>query len=197
MDIAALLTSLQESTLAVSIRDGLYIFPFLEAVHVIGLALVFGAIAVIDLRLLGLASTNRSFQRLAGEILKWVLAAFVVTAVTGALMFTTNATVYFHNTYFRAKVLLLVLAGLNAVAFELTARRTVDAWDRSPSAPTAGKVVAVVSLVVWVGVIFAGRMIGFTTTRTTLAAPAPVEVNFDDLFGAPAEGEAPPSPDVE
>jgi hypothetical protein len=192
VDILSALGRLQETGFAVSIRDSLYLFPLLESVHVIGLALVFGTIAVIDLRLLGKASSHRPFQRMTSDILKWTVAAFAVTAVTGALMFTANAVVYFNNTYFRIKVALLVLAGLNVLMFELTARRTVHQWDRSPLAPPAGRVVAIVSLVVWVAVIFAGRMIGFTATRTT-AAPAPVEVNFEDLLGLPAApSDAPP-----
>ena len=182
MDPTPLLTSLQESGLAVWIRDSLYAFPLLESVHVIGLAIVFGTIAVIDLRLLGSASAHRSFHRVAADVLPWTLAAFVVTALTGVLMFMTNAVVYFNNGYFRAKVLLLVLAGLNALAFELTARRTVAQWDDAPSAPRAGRTIAVVSLVVWVAVIFTGRMIGFTATRAALDTPPPAEVNFDDLF---------------
>lgn len=183
MDIIALLTRLQETGLAVAIRDGLYIFPFLEAVHVIGLAIVFGTIAIVDLRLLGLASAHRPFDRVIGDVLRWTLLAFVITAVTGALMFTTNAVVYFNNAYFRAKVVLLVLAGLNAVAFELTARKTVRDWDQAPAAPVTARAIAIVSLVVWVGVIFTGRMIGFTATRTTITAPALEEIEFDDLFG--------------
>ena len=80
----------------------------LESVHVIGLALVFGSIAVIDLRLLGVASAHRSFARMASDTMKWTWAAFALTALTGALMFITNATVYFNNVYFRAKLLLLL-----------------------------------------------------------------------------------------
>ena len=101
MDIAALLASLESSGLATRIRDSLYLFPLLEAIHVVGLALVFGMIAIIDLRLLGIASTKRPFTRIASDILKWTWAAFALTAATGALMFITNAAVYFHNFTFR------------------------------------------------------------------------------------------------
>ena len=189
-----MLTSLQQSGFAVWIRDSLYVFPFLEAAHVIGFAIVVGTIAIIDLRLLGLASVLRPVDRVMGDVLKWALMAFVVTALTGVLMFLANPLVYFHNTYFRAKVLLLVLAGLNAFAFELTARKTMGQWNHSAAAPTAGRIVAVVSLVVWVAVIFTGRMIGFTATRTSLNEPPPAELNLDDLFGAPAGDAAPPAP---
>jgi len=195
VDFAPALDWLQHTSLATTIRDSLLLFPLLESVHVIGLALVFGTIAVIDLRLLGVASAQRPFSRMASDIMTWTWVTFAVTALTGALMFITNATVYFNNTYFRAKILLLVLAALNVLVFELTARRTVHQWDRSPSAPPIGKAVATVSLVVWVAVIFAGRMIGFTATRTsTVDTAAPAEINFEDLLGLPAGGDTGQAP---
>src|SRR5216683_3710307 len=113
MDVAALLNSLQASGLATRIRDSVYLFPLIESTHVFGLALVFGTIAIIDLRLLGIASTQRSFQRMASDILKWTWAAFALTALTGTLMFITNALVYYHNFFFRTKMLLLVFSGIN------------------------------------------------------------------------------------
>ena len=186
MDIDAILRWLEATGVATRIRDSLYIFPFLESIHVIGLALVFGTIVLIDLRLLGVASSNRSFERMAADILRWTWAAFALTALTGALMFITNAAVYYHNFYFRTKMLLLLLSGVNMFAVEMTARRQVHRWDKSPSAPPMGKAVAVLSLAIWIGVIFAGRMIGFSTTRAAVVAPQPAEGNLDDLLlGAP------------
>src|SRR5881275_27737 len=104
MDISALLASLESSGLATGIRQSLFVFPLIESTHVFGLAMVFGTIAIIDLRLLGIASARRSFRRMAADILKWTWAAFAVTAVTGALMFITNAAVYYHNFFFRTKM---------------------------------------------------------------------------------------------
>src|SRR5215510_16026684 len=104
MDISTFLTSLESSGIAIGIRDSLYIFPLIESTHVFGLSMVYGTIALIDLRLLGIASTRRSFRRMASDILKWTWAAFAVTAVTGALMFITNAGVYYHNFFFRTKM---------------------------------------------------------------------------------------------
>ena len=183
MDIAAWLKWIQETGLAERIRESLLLFPLLESAHVIGLALVFGTIAVIDLRLLGKASAERSFQFMASDILKWTWAGFALTAVTGALMFITNAEGYYSNFYFRIKMLLLVAAGLNMLAFELTAGRKIPQWDRARSAPSPGKAIAVLSIVIWIGVICAGRMIGFTTSRATVAEPPPADVNFDDFLG--------------
>jgi len=195
VDIASLLDWLQNTSLAVHIRDSLFAFPLIESTHVIGLTLVFGTIAIIDLRLLGLASTNRSFQRLAADTLKWTWVAFALTAVTGALMFITNAAVYYNNAYFRAKIALLALAALNMLVFEVTTRRSVAQWDRNASAPPLGRAVAAVSLVLWISVIVTGRMIGFTTTRASLAEPTPVEQNLEDLLGFP--GDTAPSPPTE
>jgi hypothetical protein len=191
VDVLSFLRWLQETGLATGIRDSLFVFPLLESAHVIGLALVFGTIAVIDLRLLGVASTERSFQRMASDIMKWTWAAFALTALTGSLMFMTNAVVYFHNVSFRIKIALLVLAGINTAVFELTARRTIHRWDRDPSAPAIGRVAATLSLIIWVAVIFAGRIIGFTTTRASLVEPAPA--NFEDLLGLPANADPAPA----
>jgi hypothetical protein len=195
VDVSSFLSWLQATALATRIRDSLFIFPLIESIHVIGLSLVFGTIAIIDLRLLGVAWAGRSVQRMASDILKWTWAAFALTALTGSLMFITNAAVYYDNFFFRAKIALLVLAGINMLAFELAVRRTIHRWDRAPSAPPAGKIVATLSLVLWIAVIFAGRLIGFTTTRAAVAAPAPADINFEDFLGAPADsGHAPATP---
>jgi hypothetical protein len=90
---------------------------------------------------------------------------------------------------------LLVLAGLNVAMFQLTAYRSLPRWDRAPSAPAIGRAVAVISLAIWVGAIFAGRMIGFTTTRRA-SEPTPADINFEELLGLPSSPasapEAPP-----
>ena len=188
MDIAAFLKSLETSGLAAGIRDSLLLFPLIESTHVIGLALVFGTIAIIDLRLLGIASAQRPFRRMASDILKWTWAAFALTALTGTLMFITNAQVYYHNFFFRTKMLLLVLAGINILVFELTAGRTIHRWDKAPSAPAAGKAVAALSLAIWIGIIFMGRLIGFSTSRAAVVEPPPAGVNFDDFLQGTPEG---------
>ncbi len=199
MDIAAILKWLEASGLATRILDSLFLFPLIESTHVVGLSLVFGTSAFVDLRLLGIASKQRPFMRVASDTLKWTWAAFALTALTGALMFITNAHVYYHNFFFRTKMLLLALTGINLMVFELTAGRTIHGWDMAPSAPRAGKTVAALSLVLWVSVIFMGRLVGFTTSRATVAPAPPAGVNFEDFIqgtpsGTPSGGpSAPPA----
>jgi len=196
VDIASLLSWLEGTGLAARIRESRLLFPLLESVHVIGLALVFGTIAIVDLRLLGVASAQRSFRRMASDILRWTWAAFAVTVVTGSLMFMTNAAVYYGNAYFRAKMVLLVLAGVNVLVFELTAGRTVHRWDRAPSAPPpVARTIAALSLAIWVGVIVTGRIIGFTTTRAAAVEPLPADVDLEELLGFPGDdGQTPATP---
>mgnify|MGYP003351335902 FL=1 len=180
MTIAGILSALESSGLSLRIRESLYLFPVLESFHALGLTLVFGTIAVIDLRLLGLASTRRPFSVLAADTLKWTWMAFALTVLTGALMFITNATVYFHNVLFQSKMALIALSGVNMQVFELTARRSVKTWDRDASAPPSGKIVATVSLLFWMSVIVLGRWVGFTTTRIT--TPVDQEINIEDFL---------------
>jgi uncharacterized membrane protein len=195
VDISAWLKSLEDTGLASGIRNSLYIFPFLESVHVMALSLVFGTIVVVDLRALGVASTHRSFTKMSNELLRITWGAFIVAALTGTLMFTTNARVYFHNTSFRVKMLLLALAGLNMAVFHLTAGRSVARWDQA-RAPRAGRITGALSIALWVAIILAGRVIGFTTTGAQAKEAPPPVGNFDDFLNstpasAPAAAQQP------
>jgi len=192
MDISELLKSIENTDIASSIRNSLFLFPMLESIHVVGLALVFGTIAVIDLRLLGLASTHRPFRTMASDILKWTWIAFAITFVTGGLMFTTNATVYFHNPVFQAKMAILLLAGINMGIFELTTGRSSRQWDTSSSTPAAAKTAAIISLTLWISVIFLGRWIGFTTSRSVTKDDVAPTINLEELFPGAADDSASP-----
>jgi uncharacterized membrane protein len=187
MPIDTFLKSIEGTSFATTIRDSIWMFPILEAIHVISFTIVVGTIAIIDLRLLGLASTNRSFQKMSSDILKWTWAAFILTVITGLSMFSTNARIYYHNPFFRAKMILLVLAGLNMAIFEFTAGRTIHTWDTAPSAPRSGKAAAVASLVLWVSIIFMGRIIGFTTHPGAVAPPNP-KIDYDNFLLPPSGG---------
>ena len=180
MNISDLLGSVESSNAATTIRNSLYLFPLIESFHVIGLSMVFGTIAIIDLRLLGVASTRRPFTLVASDILKWTWVAFGLTVTTGLLMFITNADVYYHNFFFRSKMALLALAGLNMLIFELTAGRSVHAWDKDKAAPRAARAAAILSLVLWITIIFFGRWIGFTTTHNQVKPDS--DINLEDIF---------------
>jgi len=195
MDITPWLKALEDSGVATTIRNSSYLFPSLEAVHVMALGLMLGTITVVDLRLLGLASRARSAERVSDEVLKWTWAAFALVALTGFTMFTTNARVYAHNTAFLIKLALLAAAGVNMLTFHLTAARSMHHWDRK-AAPPIGKAAAALSLVLWVGVVFAGRVVGFTTTgqQAKEQAPPPTTIDYDDFLTGGASSGPPAAP---
>jgi hypothetical protein len=194
MTITDMLEAIQTSGLATGIKNSLLLFPLIEAAHVIALTLVFGAIMIVDLRLLGVASTNRLYSRVSGDMLKWTWAAFALAVLTGSLMFTVNARVYFDNTFFRFKFALMALAGLNMLVFQLTAGRKSADWDDARTSPPLGKAAAVASLVLWVLVIGMGRTVGFTTTGAAAKDTAPpADVDFDDFLTSGPSDDAPPA----
>ena len=91
MDITAVLASLEALPLAAKIRASLYLFPFIESLHVLGLTMVFGTIAILDLRMLGIASTRRPVSRIESDVLKWAWAAFARTWTSGSRRASTSA----------------------------------------------------------------------------------------------------------
>ena len=189
--MAGFLQSVESLGVAETIRHSLYLFPTLEAIHVVALALVFGTITVVDLRILGIASTQRPFHRVSRDMLKWTWGAFILAALTGSLMFVTNARVYWDNTFFRIKMLLIVLAGINMLVFQFTVGRSRE-WDQARRAPPLGVLCGVASVTVWILVIGMGRAIGFTTTGAAAReAPAAPNIDFDSFLGAAPSGPAP------
>ena len=152
---------LYDSPVATFIQESEWAFQALETVHVIAIALVVGTIAIVDLRLLGLASTQRPFAEIAKDCLKWTWAAFAVAVLSGGLMFTSNAVKYLGALPFRMKLLFLLLAGLNMLAFELITARDMAAWGRERPVPLAGKIAGALSLLLWLGTVTFGRWTGF------------------------------------
>ena len=161
MNILDICTWLEESQLAVTIAESEWLFPTIETVHVLALTTVFGSIAMLDLRLLGLTNRSRGVQQLSEEILPWTWSAFVIAAISGALLFVSAATKYYDNIPFRIKILLLALAGVNMAVFHLTGYRSVATWGDNARTPRAARIAAGLSMVLWIGIVFAGRWIGF------------------------------------
>ena len=161
MTLLDLCTSLEASSLGTAISESEWLFPTIETIHVLALTLVIGSIAMLDLRLLGVSSRDRGVVALAAETLPWTWGAFVIAAISGSLMFVSAATTYYSNTPFRIKLVLLALAGVNMAVFHFTAYRRVHHWNETVPTPIAARTAATLSLIFWIGVVFAGRWIGF------------------------------------
>jgi uncharacterized membrane protein len=160
--INELLEWLQASSLAVFIHKTAWAFTTIEVVHVFAVSLVIGTIMIVDLRLLGLASTRRPFAELSRQVLPFTWAAFVIAVIAGSLLFISRATEYFVNTMFWIKMSLIVLAGINMVIFEFITVRGVKEWNLDPTPPLAARLAGGISIACWVMVLAFGRLIAFT-----------------------------------
>src|SRR5690606_28570952 len=178
MDLVGLVQDIEASAVGEWMRTIVRAVPIVEAIHVMAIAVVFGTILVVDLRLLGLRDTKRPYTQVSRELLGWTWGAFVVAAVTGAMMFAANAMTYYENTPFRLKLLAIAAAGLNMLVFHFVTGRNVDDWDTERAAPAGGRVTGALSILIWTAVIVLGRWIGFTKGYDF---SIPEDVDFDAL----------------
>lgn len=153
---------LENTKMAAAIRTSTWLFPTIESIHVLAITIVVGSAAMLDLRLLGIASRDRSVTEVHREILPWTWASFACAVVAGFLMFSSDATKYYQDGPFRWKMFTLLLVGLNAAVFEFGPFRGVSRWDSEKKTPLSAKLAGVISLVLWVFVVGFGRWIGFT-----------------------------------
>jgi hypothetical protein len=152
---------LQHTSVGVAVAESDWLFPAIETVHIWGIILLVGTTGVLDLRLLGFILTKQRVSELHDRLIRWTWTGFAIMFITGSLMFASEATKMYTNGAFRFKMLLILIAGLNALVFEGTAFRNVAKWDDAPATPIGAKVAGCVSLLAWVGVIAAGRWIAY------------------------------------
>jgi hypothetical protein len=152
---------LENTPLGAEIREGRWWFSLLNGVHLLGMAVAFGTVAVVDLRLLGKGIRRARVSEVAGSLLPWTWAGFAVMAATGVLILTSEAVKLYDNLFFRIKLALLVAAGLNVLIFHRTVYRRVAEWDLEPQTPREARVAGMVSLVCWFGLLAAGRAIPY------------------------------------
>lgn len=158
------LGALEGSGLGRAMREWLWLYPSVEVVHLVGIALLFGSIAVLDLRLLGF-SKNLPVRGLAAHVLPWTASSFLLIVPSGILMFSAHASEFVQSGVFVVKMLLIVAAGANAALFHAVTFRTVDVWDaaemRKLGPPPSARASAAFSLAVWIAVISCGRLLAY------------------------------------
>jgi hypothetical protein len=156
------MTGLIEGTaFAVAMRQSLWLYPIVEIVHLAGIALLFGSIAILDLRLLGL-SRDVPVRRLAAHVLPWTAAAFLLIVPSGLAMFAAHASEFIASPLFALKMGLIFSAGVNAALFHAGAMRGVSDWDANRAPPLAARAAGALSLLFWLAVIACGRLLAYT-----------------------------------
>lgn len=149
---------IEQTSLATVVRDSLWQFAAIEVVHLLALAVMGGAVLLVDLRLLGWTLKRQPVAQVARDAEPWLLAGLVTIIVTGyPLMASLAYSKYFVNYAFQLKMLFLVLATI----FTYTIRRAVIYKEDAQINPVVAKLVAIVSVALWSGVGIMGRGIGF------------------------------------
>ncbi|PIO99449.1 hypothetical protein [Pleomorphomonas carboxyditropha] len=158
----SLLKLLQGSALGQTVRSAEYLYPVLEATHILGIALLVGPAFTFDVRLTGVGHRVVSVTTAARYLLPVSHIGFAITVITGIALLSAQATVVAGAGAAPWKFGLLILACLNVLVFHYGIYRRVDEWTDSAVTPVAARVGAGVSLTAWTGVIFAGRLLAYT-----------------------------------
>ena len=150
---------LRQTTLSALVTGNPWVWPILETLHFIGLSLLIGTIGVFDLRLLGMAK-GLPAQPLS-RLIPWGLAGFLLNVATGALFFVGEPANYVNNVAFYCKMAFVALAGVNVLVFYLTVAKQVEALGPGEDSPGGAKLIAAASLLLWIGIMAAGRLLTF------------------------------------
>jgi hypothetical protein len=162
---------------SIALHESLYMYPLLESAHVLTLCLFIGTAVMLDLRLLGLTLRRVPVSELFERLLPWTSAGFAIMVVSGALLFYAIPVRTYQSIFFRIKVIMLLLAALNVWVFHRKTERSMSEWDLAPVTPRGARVAATLSLVLWAGIIVAGRMIAYNWFDCDIQ-PQPAFVNW-------------------
>ena len=139
-----------------AIRESIW-GPIIQTAHVASIVFFAGLIIVMDLRLVGWAFTDAPLTQIQRRLFPWQMAGLVPSTVTGILLCLIDPLRYYGNVLFRVKLVLLAVAGINALAFH----RAAAGWDEDPPGTAPARLAGAVSLVLWFGIIMSGRLVAY------------------------------------
>jgi hypothetical protein len=158
----ALCQWLQSTSWATGIRESLDLYPALYTLHIFGFVIMVTATSVLDLRILGLGLRTRSVASVAHLALPWAQVGLAANLITGFLVFSAQAVDMYTNTAFRWKIAMVLLAGVNIVLLDRSINRNAGESGERGAIPAAAKWGAVISILLWFGIVAMSRVIGFT-----------------------------------
>jgi hypothetical protein len=158
LHICQYIDATQSST---ALRESFYVFPIVEGIHVISLALSVGLVIWFDLRLAGFILKDQPVSEVFRPIRPYVLTGFGIMFVTGLALFWSLALRCYSSPFFWGKMLMLLLAGINISVYHLTIDRRQWQWDKMPTPPVQARIAGIVSLTLWIGIIAAGRLMAY------------------------------------
>lgn len=146
---------------SVALHESLYAYRIVSTIHVVTLSLFVGTAAMLDLRLLGATMQSVPVSEVARRLRPWTAVGFLLMVVSGALLFYANPSPRYQNIFFRAKMAMLMLAGVNAWVCHRTVLHDVVRWDLDPIPPRRARMAGGLALVLWAAMIVSGRMIAY------------------------------------
>jgi hypothetical protein len=152
---------LAERPWSIALHESQYAYSIVESVHVWALCVFLGTAILLDLRLLGWTLRAVPVSSVLARLLPWTKAGFAIMVVTGALLFFAIPVRTYHSVFFRLKLTLMALAGLNAWWFHAHTERSIEQWDVARAVPRPARLAGAVSLVLWAGIVISGRMIAY------------------------------------
>jgi hypothetical protein len=153
--------SIQSIGFLTDFRESEYVYPVVMTTHLACIAFFGGMILMTDLRLLGLAMTDRSLGEVVAKFRIWKRIGFCIMVTMGALLASSEAVKYAPNPFFWAKMTCLALVGVHALIFRPLVYNNTEKIDRSPTMPLQAKLAGALSLLLWFSVLSFGRLIGY------------------------------------
>ena len=152
---------LQDQPLTTSWRESAWGYPAIETSHVVTIIMFAGFVMMMDLRLVGMAFRETPFSYIQSRLFPLQMVGMVLSSITGTMLLVIDPMRFYNNIFFWIKVVMLVVAGVNAIAFHRTTYKSVAAWDRDVRAPFPARMAGAASLVLWSGIIVSGRLIAY------------------------------------
>jgi Family of unknown function (DUF6644) len=145
-----------------ALRESVWMYPVVESVHVLSLTMFVGTSVLWDMRLMGLLLKEVPITETKQRLMPWMMGGFMLMVASGAVLFFGDPVRFYLNIFFRIKAVLLAMAGLNAYFFHTSpSAHNLLVWDRAPKTPFAARLAGSLSLLLWAGVIVAGRLIAY------------------------------------
>jgi hypothetical protein len=152
-------------------QNNLYALPLIQWVHIIGASVICGSVVMMSLRMMGLLRFSPPLADMARRLLPWTWGAIAVNVATGIIMVIDRPTRALDATSFPYKMLFLIVATLLSIYFAITLRRDPEYWEKSARHRAMARVVGALSVVLWLGIIIAGRWIFYSRIPNSLLAP--------------------------
>ena len=146
---------------SIELRESQYVWSLFEVAHVVSMCLFAGLIIMMDLRLLGIGNMQSPFSQLQKRLFPWQMLGMALSAITGSVLVFGDPMRFYANIFFWLKMLMMVIAGVNAMAFHNIAYFSVDSWDNARVPPLGAKLAGALGVALWGFVIIAGRLIPY------------------------------------